>query len=125
MYWGHADNIKTMKQTYPHQKFIFAPSDFYYMDCGMGNKYGENTFCNPFKTFWTLYSFEPSEYLDDGSVLGGELPAWSELNTPLNIHPKLWPRGGAMSDKLWGELDPNFKIGDLVKRLNAFKTKLS
>lgn len=95
------------------------------MDCGMGNKYGENSWCDPFKTFWTIYSFEPSTYIKDGSVLGGEIAAWSELNTPLNIHPKLWPRGAALADKLWGEIVPNFKISDLVKRLNAFAVELS
>ena len=50
-------------------------------------------------------------------MLGGQIAAWSELNTPLNIQAKLWPRGAALSDKLWGALDPNFKIGDVVKRL--------
>lgn len=96
-----------------------APGDYYYMDCGFGNKYGGKAWCDPFKTWWQIYSFEPSDYLNDGSILGSEIAIWSELNTDPNLHVKLWPRGAAMADKLWSDNVPT----DLVKitqRQNAF-----
>lgn len=49
------------------------------MDCGYGNKYGGNSWCDPYKTWWTIYSFEPSTYVSDDSVLGGEVTAFSEM----------------------------------------------
>lgn len=45
--------------------------DAYYLDCGRGNKYGANSWCDPFKTWWYIYQFEPEDHLNDGSVLGG------------------------------------------------------
>ena len=55
MYWGSSNNIGTFKNTYPQNDIVFALADYYYLDCGYGNKYGENTFCDPFKTWWTIY----------------------------------------------------------------------
>jgi hexosaminidase len=81
-----------------------APGDYFYMDCGFGNKYGGNSWCDPFKTWWHIYSFEPSNYTDSDLMLGSEIAAWSELNKDDNIHVKTWPRGAAMADKTWGPL---------------------
>jgi hexosaminidase len=55
MYWGESANIKTFKATYPDNYYVMAPGDIYYIDCGMGNKYGGNSWCDPFKTWWTIY----------------------------------------------------------------------
>jgi hexosaminidase len=78
------------------------------MDCGFGNKYGENSWCDPFKTWWTIYSFEPTDYITNSSCIGTEIPIWSELNSDFNLHVKIWPRGAAMSDKIWGpKVDTN------------------
>lgn len=93
-----------MKKTYPNQKYVLAPYDYYYLDCGYGNKYGGNSWCDPFHTFWGIYSFEPSDYITGDAVLGGEVAAWSEMFRDHNIHTRIWPRASAMSDKLWGPL---------------------
>jgi len=102
MYWGQSANIWAFKDTYPTNGIVFALANYYYLDCGFGNKYGEKTFCDPFKTWWTLYEFEPTDYIDDGSVLGGEAPIWGELNSDLCVNPKIWPRAAALADKYWG-----------------------
>jgi hexosaminidase len=63
-------------------KFVLAPSDYYYVDCGVGNKYGGSpSWCDPYKSWWIIYDLEPTDYLNDGSIIGGELAAWSELNS--------------------------------------------
>jgi hexosaminidase len=87
-----------------------APGDYYYMDCGFGNKYGNKAWCDPFKTWWRIYSFEPTDHFNDTSCLGSEIAVWSELNGDQNLHVKMWPRGAAMADKIWS---PNVPI-DLV-----------
>jgi hexosaminidase len=101
MFWGASSSISTLKKTYPKNSFVFSPADYYYLDCGYGNKYGGPSWCDPFKTWWTIYQFEPSFYLSDSSVLGGEVPAWSELFGEWNIQSRIWPRASAMADKLW------------------------
>lgn len=101
-----------------------APGDYYYMDCGFGNKYGGNAWCDPFKTWWKIYSFEPSDYINDSSVLGSEIAVWSELNGDQNINVKLWPRGAAMADKLWSDNEP-IDLVAITLRQNTFATFLN
>lgn len=124
MWWGHTENIATFKDVYPKQKVVFAPADVYYIDCGMGNKYGAGTFCDPFKTWWTIYNFEPSNYINDGSVLGGELPVWGELSSEFNIHTKLWPRAVSLADKYWGQ-NVAVDLVSITQRLTAFSEYLN
>ncbi len=88
-----------------------APGDYYYMDCGFGNKYGSNSWCDPFKTWWNIYQFEPTDLYNSTNVIGASLASWSELNGDENIHAKTWPRASAMTDKVWG---PKVEL-DLVK----------
>ncbi len=101
-----------------------APGDYYYMDCGFGNKYGGNAWCDPFKTWWRIYSFEPSAYFNDTSILGSEIAVWSELNGVENFHIKLWPRGAAMADRLWGN-NSTIDLTAIVQRQVQFATYLN
>lgn len=96
-----------------------APGDVYYLDCGFGNKFGNDGWCDPFKTWLHIYRFEPSDYMNDGSILGSEVAVWSEIMDDSNVHVKVWPRGAAMSDKMWGQKTP-LDLAAVVKRLNAF-----
>jgi len=64
VFWGTSGEIAEMNATYPNQSFVFATGDYYYMDCGFGNKYGNNAWCDPFKTWWRIYQFEPSDYIN-------------------------------------------------------------
>jgi len=80
VYWGVSASISQLKTIYPNNSYVMAPGDYYYMDCGFGNKYGENAWCDPFKSWWRIYSFEPSAYYNDTSILGSEIATWSELN---------------------------------------------
>jgi len=59
MYWGLSSGISTLKKTYPNNWIVFATGDYFYLDCGYGNKYGGNSWCDPFKTWWKIYEFDP------------------------------------------------------------------
>ena len=83
-----------------------APVDYYYLDCSFGNEYGGNSWCDPYKTWWHIYSFEPSDYMDDPAMLGSEVPVWSEIMNEEALHSKIWPRAAAMADKLWSRKVP-------------------
>ena len=124
VYWGYANNIQMMFDTYPNKSYVFATGDYYYMDCGFGNKYGSKAWCDPFKTFWTIYQFEPSQHSNSSSIFGSEIATWSELNGDENIHIKTWPRGAAMADKIWGPLVETDLI-KIVERQVMFATYLN
>ncbi|TNV80821.1 hypothetical protein FGO68_gene13254 [Halteria grandinella] len=124
VYWGLAQNITNMTDIYPNQKYVMAPGDYYYMDCGFGNKYGEKAWCDPFKTWWKIYSFDPSDYITGTQCLGSEIAVWSELNGDQNLNVKLWPRGAAMADKLWSDKVPTDLVA-IVQRQVAFAEYLN
>ena len=124
MYWDEGNNIQKLKQTYPDNFFVMAPVDYYYLDCSYGNKYGGNSWCDPMKTWFRIYSFEPSDYLNDGSILGSEVPVWSEIMSDQCIHAKIWPRAASMPDKHWSAKGPTDLVA-LSQRLNHFNTYLT
>ena len=91
-----------------------TPVDYYYLDCSFGNKYGGKSWCDPMKTWVRIHSFEPSDYKNrTDSILGSEVPVWSEIMSEQSIHEKIWPRAAAMTDKLWGPIDnsTNYLVG--------------
>lgn len=124
VYWGVSADIKTLKSTYPKQYYVLAPKDYDYLDCGMGNKYGEKTHCDPFKTWLRIYSFEPTDYVQGTQVLGGELAMWSEISGDLNIHAKTWPRSAALGEKYWSD-NVDLDLVKLVDRMNGFTKSLT
>lgn len=83
-----------------------APVDYYYLDCSFGNEYGGESWCDPMKTWWRIYQFEPSDYLNDTAMLGSEVPVWSEIMSDQSVHAKIWPRAAGMADKLWAPKQP-------------------
>jgi hexosaminidase len=105
MYWGGSNKIDQLKSTYPNNSYVMAPVDFYYLDCSFGNKYGGKSWCDPMKTFWRIYSYEPSMFFaeDDNRMLGAEVPVWSEIMSAESFEIKVWPRAAAMADRMWGK----------------------
>lgn len=101
-----------------------APSDYYYLDCGRGNMFGGNSWCEPYKTWWTIYQFDPEDYIKDDSVLGGQVAAWSEVISEGVLHATLWPRAAALADKLWG-VKQSTDLKAIVMRLNNLAQKLN
>lgn len=124
VYWGLSDNITQLPEIYPNQRYVMAPGDHYYMDCGFGNKYGEKAWCDPFKTWWRIYQFEPSDYINGTQMLGSEIAVWSELNGDQNLHVKMWPRGAAMADKIWSSKVPTDLVA-VTQRQVAFAQYLN
>lgn len=57
-----------------------------------------------------------SGYGQDKPMLGGEAAMWSELEDKWNIESRIWPRAGAVAERLWSPADVN-NIGDMYRRL--------
>ena len=102
MYWGEAVLISEMLRLYPEQQYVLAPADYYYLDCGFGDPFGGDSWCDPMKTWWRIYSFEVSDYVQGSAALGAEVPVWSEIMNEDAVMQKTWPRAAAMADKHWG-----------------------
>lgn len=56
-------------------------------------------------------------------ILGGEACLWSEMITASNIHFRLWPRLGAVAERLWSPAQQN-NVEDLYTRLPALTQHL-
>jgi hexosaminidase len=76
------------------------------------------------------YAVEPlsgeSASLSDAQralILGGEAAQWTEYVTPENIDNRLWPRLGAIAERLWSPASVT-GVTSMYKRLGALSTSL-
>nr|XP_033775448.1 beta-hexosaminidase subunit alpha isoform X2 [Geotrypetes seraphini]XP_033775449.1 beta-hexosaminidase subunit alpha isoform X2 [Geotrypetes seraphini] len=77
---------------------------------------------------WThAYLVEPLNF--DGSpnqkalVIGGEACMWGEYVDVTNLTPRLWPRAGAVAERLWSNATVR-NLKDAYDRLSNFRCKL-
>eukprot|EP01017_Pseudomicrothorax_dubius_P010311 TRINITY_DN13668_c0_g1_i14.p1 TRINITY_DN13668_c0_g1~~TRINITY_DN13668_c0_g1_i14.p1 ORF type:complete len:124 (-),score=27.88 TRINITY_DN13668_c0_g1_i14:123-494(-) len=96
--------------------------DSLYLDCGTGNYFGGNSWCEPYKTWWQIYNLNLTSLVNPENILGAEAALWSELVTEDVLDAKLWPRLVALSEATW---TPEFASKTSVaRRLNAFGERL-
>ncbi len=57
-----------------------------------------------------------SGYGQDQAVLGGETAMWSELEDQWNMESRIWPRAGAVAERLWSPADVQ-NVEDMYRRL--------
>ncbi|KAH8114791.1 beta-hexosaminidase [Phellopilus nigrolimitatus] len=83
-------------------RVIHQPSDYFYLDCGGGGWLGDdialNSWCDPFKTWQRIYSFDPLANLTaeaSALVLGGT------TIFPQNLDPIVWPRAASAAEVFW------------------------
>ncbi|EDQ91031.1 uncharacterized protein MONBRDRAFT_15452, partial [Monosiga brevicollis MX1] len=75
-----------------------------YLDCGAGNMFGDDSWCDPYKTWWTMYSADPLNGTlpnQRSRVRGGTAAMWGELATPGVVVPRTFPRATAYAGRLW------------------------
>jgi len=120
--WSTSSQIpKILKQL--NNSVILSPHDKWYLDCGFGNYYGNKSWCDPYKTWRTIYEFEPTENVEDKEkILGGEVCMWSELVDSYSMDNKIWPRAAALN--LWSPFEKQKNILDVLHRLSAHSKRL-
>ncbi|ORX70003.1 glycoside hydrolase family 20 protein [Linderina pennispora] len=107
---------KTVAKGY---RSIASPANYYYLDCGHGawlsNWAAGNSWCDPFKTWMKIYSFDPLANITDPAqqklVTGAEVAMWSEQSDEITIDKYLWPRAAAMAETAWsGKKDATGRV---------------
>ncbi|GJJ15499.1 hypothetical protein Clacol_009777 [Clathrus columnatus] len=95
-------------------RVILGASDFLFLvlnvglqDCGGGEWVGDdiaNSWCDPFKTWQKIYSFDPFANLTSEQtklIVGGMTLLWTEQSDPSNLDPIVWPRAAAAAEVFW------------------------
>ncbi|KAG0020940.1 hypothetical protein BGZ81_009134, partial [Podila clonocystis] len=142
--WTSAVNIKkTIQRGY---KVITGSADYWYLDCGFGSWVGNdingNSWCDPYKTWQKIYSFNPLLGLTEDeakNVLGGEALLWGEQVDDTNVDAKLWPRSSAAAEVLWSgnsddsltklwdgdkQHDNTLRTGEALDRINEHRFRM-
>jgi len=126
-YWGNTTALVDIMEIYPDNKFILSNYDYLYLDCGMGNYFGDDSWCDPFKTWLTIYGFEPTTMLSAKQmkqVIGAETCQWGELFNYQSMD-KLYPRSSALAERVWSSLDNQYADTlSVFIRLNQFHWNL-
>jgi len=102
-------------------KVLASPYTSWYLDCGTGGWLGGGlSWCDPYKTWQTIYDYNPLAGVDPqntANVIGGEVCAWAETIDDTNIDEKLWPRSCAAAERLWSATAGGSALA--LNRINA------
>ncbi|KND03378.1 uncharacterized protein SPPG_02422, partial [Spizellomyces punctatus DAOM BR117] len=99
---------------------VIASYPHFYLDCGP-----QATWCAPFKTWETVYDYNPTAALSDvgkANVIGGEVAMWSETIKCDVIEYAIFPRVAAAAERFWSS-ESTVRNADTPIRLVAWSTR--
>ncbi|KAG9315523.1 hypothetical protein JVU11DRAFT_3139 [Chiua virens] len=115
-------------------RFVQAPSNYFYLDCGAGGWLGDypagNSWCDPFKTWSWAYTYDPLANLTESQyhlVLGGEQLLWTEQSGAQNLDPIVWPRAASSAEIFWSAKQPSgapFNVTEALPRLQDMRYRM-
>ncbi|XP_037049918.1 probable beta-hexosaminidase fdl isoform X1 [Bradysia coprophila] len=101
---------------------VYSHVDAWYLDCGFGSwrPSASEGACSPYRTFQKIYNHRPWEHLrlepsKLKQVLGGEACMWTEQVDENTLDTRLWPRVGALAERLWTD-PPDFHDYEVVPK---------
>jgi hexosaminidase len=105
MYWGLFSSLEKHLNMFTNpeinRKLILTPGDYLYLDCGLGNKYGDDAWCGNYKTWKTVYNFPIFQNYKNFTVLGSQVVLFGELADENSIVGKIFPRACSLAERLW------------------------
>lgn len=136
--WISADSIK--KITSMGYKVIAGSSSSTYLDCGRGQwldftadavsyqqSQGFVDYCNPFKNWRTIYTYDPLFNLTQSEaklVQGLEVHAWAEQIDTANLETMIWPRAAAAAEVGWSGSDKSKLLEEAGSRLSEWRERM-
>ncbi|EGD80749.1 hypothetical protein PTSG_01337 [Salpingoeca rosetta] len=124
--WGPPATLHEVLNDTDSDVIVSTSTDFY-LDCGLGNMFGQASWCDPYKTWWHMYSHDILANVsksDASRILGGESCSWGELAGPDNSLVRIFPRASAYGARLWqyantvSQREANLRIADHAERLS-------
>jgi len=123
--WTKGDDPEIKGLLNKGYKLIISNYDALYLDCGFGAWVGEgNNWCSPYIGWQKVYNNSPKEMAGDHPelILGGEAALWSEQADSSSLDNRLWPRAGALAERLWAEPDSDWRSAE--RRMLHFRERL-
>lgn len=128
-YWGDASSLPETMETYPTNRFVLSNYDALYFDCGYGNYFGANSWCDPYHTWLQIYQWEPTTLVEEkywGNIIGAEACQWQELNNNYTIMDRVFPRVAALAERTWSPLNnPYNDTLSVFERLQAWRNRVA
>jgi hexosaminidase len=87
-----------------------------------GKKIGSNNM--PGTVAPKVEKMDPLKEVEKSFILGGEAAMWSELVDANTIDSRIWPRTGAIAEKLWTPQELSTDIRDMYRRLEILSNSL-
>ncbi|CAH7681249.1 family 20 glycoside hydrolase [Phakopsora pachyrhizi] len=110
---------------------IHASSDFSYLDCGsggwLGNSTDDNSWCDPFKTWQKIYSFDPYANITSSQrkqIIGGQTLLWSEQADSQNMDGLIWPRALSAAEVYWTGQERPRSVVDALPRIHDMRYRM-
>lgn len=126
-YWGDGPTIDELTSTYPHNRYILSNYDALYFDCGYGNYFGANSWCDPYHTWLDIYTWEPTQLVQPqyyNNIIGAEAAQWQELNNDYTVLNRIFPRVGALGERTWSPLNNIYNNSlSVFERLEAWRVR--
>ena len=102
--WSNKQALRAALDT-TKASIVVSWSEHYYLDCGLGNLFGDGSWCDPYKTALSMYEADPLQGFDSDAdkqrAVGGESAAWGELINSANVETRIFPRAAAYGGRLW------------------------
>lgn len=110
---------------------IHGASDYSYLDCGLGGWLGNSingtSWCDPFKTWQKIYSFDPYNNVainQRKQILGGQALLWSEQADGQNMESLIWPRTLSIAELYWTGDSKARSVKEALSRIHDMRYRL-
>ncbi|EFP91266.2 uncharacterized protein PGTG_17123 [Puccinia graminis f. sp. tritici CRL 75-36-700-3] len=127
--WRNSSMVQKVVQK--GYSIIHGASDYSYLDCGLGGWLGNSingtSWCDPFKTWQKIYSFDPYKNVEQHrhkQVLGGQALLWSEQTDEQNMDGIIWPRALSTAEVYWTGNQHARSVSEALPRMHDMRYRL-